>query len=106
MPQLQLRGSLTHYVNSCVLQNQGGVTLILSVLQSVTAVKWQVNGQGSFKAKDNGQMLLVDGQSYTNRVVHKNIAKINGMRSIKGQDKILAKVNNQSWTYFDCGRRS
>jgi len=47
----------------------------------VTAVKQQVNGQGSFKAKDNGQTFLVDGQSYVNKVVHENIAKINRLRS-------------------------
>ena len=43
--------------------------------------KRQVNGQGSFKAKDNGQTFLVDGQSYANKVVHENIVKINGIRS-------------------------
>jgi len=40
-----------------------------------------VNGQGSFKAKDNGQKFLVDSQSYINKVVHENIAKINGIKS-------------------------
>ena len=58
----------------------------------------QVNGQGSFKAKDNGQTFLVDGQSYVNKVVHKNIAKYskNKWNEVKGQDKIIAKVNSQS----------
>jgi len=63
------------------MQNQGGVTPIPSILRSATAVKRQVNAQGSFKEKDNGQTLLVGGKSYANKVVHENIAKINGIRS-------------------------
>jgi len=47
----------------------------------VTAIKQPVNGQGSFKAKDNDQMCLVDGQSYANKIVHENMAKINGIKS-------------------------
>ena len=58
-----------------------GVTPIPSALRSATAVKQQANGQGIFKAKDYGQMFLVDGQSYANKVVRENIAKINGIRS-------------------------
>ena len=52
-------------------------------------VKQQVNGQGSFKAKDNGQMLLVDessAQKYSK----------NKWNNVKGQDTILVKVNGQS----------
>jgi len=58
----------------------------------------QMTGQWTRQFQSEGQWsnALVDGQSYANRVVHENITKINGMRSIKGQDKILAKVNNQS----------
>jgi len=56
-----------HYIKL----HQGGVAPIPSVLQSATTVKWQVNGQGSLKVKDNGQM--VDGQSYTNKIVHENM---------------------------------
>ena len=69
------------------------------VLQSTTAVKWQVNEQGSFKAKDNGQTLLLDGQSFAINVVHKNIAKINGIRSkakIKFWHKSTVKAENHS----------
>jgi len=46
---------------------QGGVTPIPSVLRSVTVVKPQVNRQGSFKVKGNGQTFLVDIQSYVNK---------------------------------------
>jgi len=49
------------------LIKQGGVVLIPSVLQSATAVKRQVNRQGSFNAKDNGQTFLVDGQRYAGK---------------------------------------
>ena len=84
------KGLLKHaYFNSntCLLSNrmqtrqQGGVTPIPSVLRSATVVKRQVNGQDSFKAKDISQTFLVDSQSYTNKVVYKNTAKINGIRS-------------------------
>ena len=67
--------------NRMQTRQQGGVTPIPSVLRSATAVKRQVNGQDSFKAKDISQTFLVDSQSYTNKVVYKNIAKINGIRS-------------------------
>ena len=63
------------------MSTQGGVTPIPAVLRSATAVKRQVNGQRSFKTKDNGQTFLVDGQSYANKVVHQNIVEINGIRS-------------------------
>jgi len=59
-----------------------GVSLqYLLYYKSVNAVKRQVNGQGSFKAKDDGQKFLVDGQNYVNKVVQEKIAKINGVRS-------------------------
>ena len=62
---------------------QRGVTPTSSVLQSATTVEQQVNGQGSFKTKNNGQTFLVDGQNYMNKAVHKNINKRN---KVKGQD--------------------
>ena len=50
-------------------------------------------------AKDNGQTFLVDGQSYANKIVHQNIAKINGIRSkvkIKFWQKSVVKAENRS----------
>jgi len=70
-----------------------GVTSIPSVLQSATAIKVQVNGQGSFKAKDNGQTFLVDGSKL---VASARKYNKNTQSKVKGQDKILAKVNCQS----------
>jgi len=58
-------------------------------------LKQQVNGQSSFKAKDNGQAFLVDDQSYANKVVHKT-----KQNKVKGQDKVLAKVSGQSQGRF------
>jgi len=42
--------------------------------------------------KDDGQTFLVDGQSYTIKVVRENIAKINEIRKVKGHDKFFGNV--------------
>jgi len=55
----------------------------------------QMTGQWS-KAKDNGQTFLVDSQSYTNKVVHENIAKINGIRSEVKIKFSMVKAENRS----------
>jgi len=59
----------------------------------------QVNGQGSFKVKENGQTFLVDVQSFAINALHENIPKINGIRSkvqMKFWQKSKGKPENRS----------
>ena len=58
-----------------------GVSLQYLLYYNLRTRSNDINGQGSFKAKDDGQRFLVDGQNYVNKVVQEKIAKINGVRS-------------------------